>query len=207
MAVSIHQAAANAAVAYLSSQLPNDIKVSSRWPTADFPGRAITLITAGSRRDQSYPPRILSNTPQENSKTTKTVWQIAECTQPFQLDVWATSHDMRDDMIARLDVILRAGYTALGQPSANPVEGFFAVAVRDGWDDLGETTAQFSFDEVDYEDSSESMTRSQYRATYRGTAWMNLAIATNSIRQVQINLRDLLDGNVEVSSIATELPL
>lgn len=174
--------------------------IHSRWPNKDFPGRAITLITAGSRRDQVFEPRVLSNT-NSGTNQTKSVWQIAECTQPLQLDVWATSHDERDDLLARLDIALHGGYSAIRPGRSNPVEGFFAVELSDGWEDLGNTTAQFHFDSADYEDSADTIQRCQFRATYSGEAFMKLAIAAITPRQIQINVRNMLDGDAEVTTI------
>lgn len=192
MAVSIHQATANAAVAYLTTALP-DVTIYPRWPTADFQGKAITLITAGSRRDQSIDPRLLSNTPQGTNQTVS-VWQVAECTQPFQLDVWAQSFSDRDDIIARLDGALRSGLNPL--PAVvfkDPVANGFFVNVADGWEAM-QTTAYFSFDAPDVDDTPESITRRQFRATYRGDAYMKLALTATTPRQTQIILSAYLDG-------------
>jgi len=194
LAVSVQQAAANAAVAYFKTRLPRDIAVHARWPGKDFPGKAITLITAGSRRDQPLDPRILSKSNRGDNQT-RAIWQIAECTQPFQLDLWATSHIERDDLIARLDEILRAGFAPLTDVVfKDPVANGFFVKLADGWEEA-ETTAKFSFTSPDIDDSADAFARNQFRATYRGTAWMKLTIIATSPRQRAINLTALLDGS------------
>lgn len=192
MKVTVQQAAANAAVAYLKTQLP-DVAISSRWPGKDFPGKAITLITAGSRRDEAMSPRVLSNVRLGDNQT-RTTWQVAECTQPFQLDVWATSFLDRDDIVARLDSALRAGLNPIPWvTSADPVANGFFVALEDGWEE-SQTTAKFSFLNPDYEDSPDSVARSQFRATYRGTAWMKLTVPATVARQKHIHLVSYLNG-------------
>jgi hypothetical protein len=193
--VTIQQAAANAAVVHLRNKFPSDLSIHARWPSKDFPGKAITLITAGARQDRSIQPRILK---QQNVGDTQTsaVWQIAECTQPFQLDVWATSWDERDDLMASLDEHLRSGAGPMGLTFYDPVESGFWVPLQDGWED-SETTARFSFSSPDIEDSPESVGRRQYRATYRGVAWMSLALPAVTYRLKTFHLQAFLNGEEE----------
>lgn len=190
MVTSIQQASANAAVAYLRTALPG-VLIHPRWPTSDFQGKTITLITAGARRDQAINPRLLSNIPQGDNQTVS-VWQVALCTQPFQLDVWAQSFTERDDIVAQLDTAFRAGRAPLPWIAYDdPVSNGFFVPLADGWDG----TAYFSFDTPDYEDSPDSVKRNQYRATFRGDAYMTLAITAPALQRIkQIKISAYLDG-------------
>lgn len=147
------------------------------------------------------PPCILSKTNQ-GANHTQVVWQVAECTQPFQLDVWASSHAERDDIVAQLDGVLRAGLSPLGGFNPDPVGNGFFVNLADGWDSSN-TTAKFSFDSPDYEDSPDSFGRQSFRATYRGTAYMKLTITASSPRQRFIRLAAFLDGIDQPSTDTT----
>lgn len=192
MAVSVQQASLNAAVAYLKTKITS-ATIHSRWPGIDFPGDAITLITAGSRHDTALDPRILSAVNQGSTQTSA-VWQIAECTQPLQLDVWSTSFLGRDNIIAQLDTYLRAGQQPIaGNSFLDPVGNGFFVALADGFDAF-QTTAKFSFSGPDHEDSPDSVTRSQFRATYRGTLYAKLAIPAVTYRQKTFHLNQVLNG-------------
>lgn len=196
--ISIQQAAANASATFIQSKMP-DVAVSSRWPGKEFPDKAITIIIAGSRRDQTQEPRILSKTNQ-GANETSVVWQVAEVTQPFQLDVWAKTYMARDDMMARLDRVLRAGYEPLGTINRDPFANYFYVNVLDGWD-VSETTARFTFDSPDWDDTPDTVGRAQFRATYRGLARMKLTFTAVSPRQKTINLAAFLDGVREDTEI------
>lgn len=199
MAVSIEQAAANAAVAYIRTKFTG-IPINTRWPKSDFSGKAITLITAGARRDESIQTRVLGNTPMGGNQT-RALWQLAECSQPFQLDVWATTHADRTDILANLDVVLRAGFNSLPWVTlADPFQNGFFVQIGDGWSDLVSTTAHFVFENPDYDDTPDGVNRSQYRATYRGTAYMKLALPATTARITRTTLKAYLDGDTRPST-------
>lgn len=193
MAVTLQQAATNAFVKYLKTQLP-DINIFPRWPRGNFPGRAITVLQAGHRRVIPLDPRVLSKTNLPNNQT-RVVWQIGHCTQPYQLDVWADSELARDDIMARLDDALHAGQSSLtGVSHRDPVGHGCSIRLADGWETT-ETIADFSFNEPDLIDEPETVSRSQYRATYRGEAYMMLTVKRTSARQAQITLKALLNGD------------
>lgn len=192
MGVSIQQAAANAAVAYLQDKM-SGVPIHSRWPAKEFPGRSITLIFAGARRDQLLDPHMVSRA-NYGDYHTRATWVVAECTQPFQLDVWSTSFLERDSIVADLDIYLRAGREPLGTfTSFDPVANGFFVALGDGWEESG-ATADFSFEAPELEDYPDSVGRSQFRASYRGVAHMKLSVQVTSPRQRQIILTSLLNG-------------
>lgn len=190
--ISIHQASLNAAAAYLQTKLTG-VEVAARWPERDFPGKAVTIIAAGARRDYPLPPRVVSKT-NVGANQTNAIWEIAECALPLQLDVWAVSHIDRDDIIARLDQHLRSGFGPIASiTNKDPVANGFFVKIADGWE-ASDAHAKFSFSGPDYEDYPESVGRRQFRATYRGNAFMKLSVPAVSPRQKQIILTAYLDG-------------
>lgn len=191
MAVSIQQASANAFAAWLHAQMP-DVTVFSRWPNfTRLPAKAISVVTAGARRDIHLDPHLVSAT---NSGSTDTVgiWQVAACFQPFQLDVWTTSHVDRDDIVARLDGFLRADASALtGAYNPNPVGNGVLIAVQDGWQTAG-TIADFQFENPDTDDTGDEVSADQYRASYRGGAGVMLTVAKTTARQKLIIYQQLI---------------
>lgn len=194
MAVSVQQASANAFAAWLRTQLPG-VEVFNRWPGATrLPSKAISIVASGQRQDTTFSPNLLSAT---NSGATNTVgvWQVAMCFQPFQLDVWTTSHTERDDIVAKLDEYLRADASALtGAYNPNPVGSGVLIAVGDGWSD---TIADFSFDNPDTSDTGDEIETNQYRATYRGGAGVMLTVTKTTARQKLINFQIRLDADSE----------
>ena len=185
MSVSIQQAAANAFALWLASKLP-DVTVEPRWPSPDKkkPAKSITLVMAGRRRDTPIDLRTIAKTnvgaTQVNAK-----WQVAACTQPFQLDVWATSDVARDDIIARLDSVLHADTASLiGAVLPMPVGPGALIKLADGWED---TVADFNFEEPDVDPDPNATGSAIYRATYRGNAHVMLTVSTLTARQIAIN--------------------
>ncbi len=183
MRTSIQQAAANALAGYLG-QLLTGVVVEPRWPAPDRekPAKIITVVTAGKREDTPTNLRQLSTTlPDPDTGGISTVWQIAACRQPFQLDVWTESDVERDDILAELDDALNAGESALTDVyNPDPVGHGLLLAIADGWEG---STADFTFEGADYEDLSDTVGRSVYRATIRGDAHFMLTVASVGARQ------------------------
>lgn len=187
MAVSIQQAAANALATWLQTKLP-DVVVQPQWPSPDYtkPDKVISIVTAGVRSDLPLDPRVVGRTNLSDT-TANFRWQIAACKQPFQLDIWTTSDVDRDDIMARLDQVIRAGATPLaGVYNPNPVGHGCLIAVQDGWQSYN-TIADFSFDEVDTDTTSDTQLRDIYRATYTGDAFFMLTVSAVSARQLVID--------------------
>lgn len=187
MRTSVQQAAANAFAAWLATKIPG-VTIEPRWPSPDKkkPSKSISVVMAGRRRDTPIDLHQLKLT-NVGAKEVDIVWQIAACTQPFQLDVWALTDVERDDLIARLDEVLHSDASALGtDPFANPVGGGCLIALADGWEATS-TIADFVFDDPDTFDTSDTVGRSLYRASYRGNAHMMLTVTTRTARQVAIN--------------------
>lgn len=145
-------------------------------------------MLAGQRRDLPIDLRLLSKTNLGPTQTTA-VWQVAACTQPFQLDVWASSDPARDDLLAQLDTLLHAAESSLSTSfCATPAGTGNLIALADGWESCG-TVADFIFDQPTLETTSDSQSRSLYRATYRGDAHFNLTVTTVTARQTAINFQ------------------
>jgi hypothetical protein len=192
--VSIQQAACNSLAGYLE-QILTDVVVEPRWPAPDKKKvpKAITIVTAGSRRDLPIPIRYLQpvSVPGANDDVTA-IWQVAACTQPLQLDIWTESDVERDDIIARLDECLNAGESALTDVyNPDPVGHGVLLALGDGWTT---SSADFYFEAPDLEDLSDSVGRASYRATYRGDANFMLALTKTTASQKLINFKIALSA-------------
>lgn len=199
MSVSIQQAACNALATFLASKM-TDATVAARWPSPDrpLPRKAITVVTAGSRRDIPIERKLLQSA-NVGDASVDSVWQIAACTQPLQLDIWAHSDFERDAMMADLDIYLNYGETGLGVGNYDVGSGLL-LNVENGWDDY-DTTADFAFEESSTEDSSDAVGVASYRATYRGNVHVMLAVPSTSPRQILINFTQFLDGETDADAI------
>ena len=116
-------------------------------------------------------------------------WLLRACRMPLQLDVWAKYDLTRDDIMARLESALNAN-PALSAGIAGPQMPFghgtlLQFAQADGIAGFVDTW----FDAPTVEDSTESVQRAEYRATYRGTAAFNLTLKIQSARMVKIVLQ------------------
>ncbi len=203
MSVSIQQAASNALAAFLKSKF-TDIEVTSSWASPDkaLPEKAISIVTAGARRDTPVERKLLKAT-NDGALNTNAVWQIAACTQPYQLDVWAHSSFALDAIIADLDIYLNYGERGLGAGNYDVGSGLLLNLIN-GWDDY-DTKADFYFGEPDSMDSSLGDRVKSYRATYRGDAHFMLAIPSNTARQKLINFSMFLDGDTVATTYTTDL--
>lgn len=205
MRVTIQQAANNALAAWLASKLTTDIVVEPRWPTPDKlkTPKMVTLTLAGSRRDTPIDLRLLSYSAY-GDKQTNAVWQVAACTQPVQLDVWAPTDVELDDILAQLDDALHVDQFSLPSAlSATPAGTGCLVALADGWDACG-TIADFSFDSPDVDVTSDAQARRLYRASYRGESNFMLTVNSTTARQVAINFQLMLSETD--SDFATRIP-
>lgn len=174
--VPIHLAAANRLASYLADVLP-DVSVESRWPDPDksLPAKALTIIPAGARNlvfmDQ---PQVVSREDiNVNSPIKLWRWRVAECEQPLQMDIWTQFPLDRDDIVARLDKYLNAGFSQLSNAtiSTQPVEQNLVLELQDEW--VG-TNAYYTFDTAEYDDTPDQVVRQEYRATLRGMGYFNL---------------------------------
>ncbi len=202
MSVTIQQAASNSIAAFLKTKLANDVVVTSQWPSPSkaLPAKAVSVITAGARRDTPIERRLLKKTNVGDTQV-NSVWQIAACVQPFQLDVWAHSIFELDAIMADLDIYLNYGEKGLGSGNYDVGSGLL-LNVNDGWNDY-DTKADFYFGNPDEMDSSEADKVKSYRAVYRGDANFMLAIPATSARQLLINFSMFLDGDTVATTYNT----
>ncbi len=204
MSVTIQQSASNALATFLKSKLSNDIEITSSWTSPDkaLPAKAITIITAGARHDEPVDRRLLKST-NNGDTNVDAVWQIAACTQPYQLDVWAHSIFGLDAIMADLDIYLNYGEKGLGAGNYDVGSGLL-LNLANGWDSYG-TTADFYFGQPDEMDSSTADRVKSYRATYRGDAHFMLAIPATSARQLLIEFSMFLNGDTTATTYSTDL--
>jgi hypothetical protein len=79
---------------------------------------------------------------------------------------------------------------SLALVNADPVEHGLALLLADGWSGF----VSYWFDEPAITDNPDAVQRSEYRATYRGWAAMQLTIDAESAHLARAQLRVLLDG-------------
>jgi len=204
MSVSVQQSAANALKTFLESKMDAAIKISARWPSPDrdLPAKAITIVTSGARRDIPIERKLLKQT-NNGAKNVDSVWQLAACTQPLQLDVWTHSDFERDAILADLDVYLNYGEKGLGVGNYDMGSGLL-LNLADGWEAYS-SKADYAFEDDSTEDSSVSVGHVTYRATLRGNAYVMLAVPSTTPRQLLINFSMFLDGDTSATTYNTDL--
>ncbi len=203
MSVSIQKAAENALAAFLSSKMTG-VTVIAGWPSMnkDLPAKAISVVAAGSRRDTPIERKLLKAT-NSGDLNTAAVWQIAACSQQFQLDVWAHSDFERDSIMADLDIYLNYGERGLGAGNYDVGNGLL-LDLNNGWDDF-DTKADFFFGEPDTMDTSEANHVKSFRGIYRGDSHFMLSIPSTTPRQILINFSMFLDGDTVATTYDTDL--
>jgi len=199
MSVSIQKAAEKALAAFLASKLTG-VEVIAGWPSMnkDLPQKAVSIVASGARRDIPIERKLLSAT---NSGPTDTnaVWQIAACSQGFQIDVWAHSDFVRDSIMADLDIYLNYGERGLGAGNYDIGNGVL-LNLQDGWQAY-QSKADFYFGEPDQLDGSEANSVKSFRGIYRGDSHFMLAVPSTSPRQLLINFTQFLDGETDADAI------
>lgn len=179
--VSVGQACANAIAAFLRTQLSEDVTVFDRWPEANvqLPPRGVSVVKVGRRRrlDVMQALAIVTRT-NETATIAQVGLYLGSFEQPIQIDVWETSDDGRDDLIAQLDDAFTQGVEqTLLPPGQDPIAaGVTGDPVRDGIlvplvaADGYAGNVDCLFDEPDIDDDDKGVQRDEYRATYRGSA-------------------------------------
>lgn len=172
--VSIEQAAKNALAVYLAAQIPTATFLD-RWPEAgqDVANRTISVIFAADSDEEYWQPTLQSSTPNvgSNPPTVTAIYEIASVTQPLQLDVWCTSETDRDDLVKKLADALSLGVgvtLAQGATGGDPVRNGILLPLADGWSG----NVDITFDRARRVNTSDSETRSEYRAMALGAARM-----------------------------------
>jgi hypothetical protein len=202
--VTITQAARDALAAWLVAELEptgngDGVVVEPRWFEVDrrLPPRAISIIDAGPRRIDWTDPMQLLVVPGRTAKLVDVTWGLGYIEQRVQLDVWAQSDVALDDIMARLDVALNAGTRPLGIGNLDPVGIGVLLALADAW---APGTADFTFDEPNTDQTADMANQSEWHATYRGVARMQLVQVATSPKLARINLRQRLSEGAATAS-------
>ena len=208
MKVSIQQACMNALQAWLQTALGSDVVVAQRWPSPQkpLPSKAATLLMVGMREEEFLSPTVVdqfdlpgpqgsqgAQGPQGPQYNVLYRWKVAEITQPFQIDLWATYDVTRDDMIARLQDQMYVG-TLAGDAAGNSP----TLTLGDGWDGV----VDFIIDQGAINDLPNAAEVSEWRATYSGDARAVLYIDAVSAKQAQINVRQTINGHLRPDDVA-----
>lgn len=188
--VPIQQAAINALATWLTTRLSGTgIEVRRRWtePDKQLPAKCITIIPAGPRQDELLEPVVVSQS--TTAGVTTYVYRIGCATQQLQLDIWSTYAPVRDDIIALLDWHLNVGEAiTLGVPGRDVVRRGLLLPLSDGWSGY----ADISFDSPSYFDTPDSAQVSEFRASYRGEAVIDVTVTAIAPKIAQIILRQTL---------------
>jgi len=193
--VTIQQAACNALAEHLRTQLP-DVTVDDRWPD---PQRAmhlptITILKSAPRQDIAID---MSNLGFSNVGTKRVAFQtqIAACEQLLQLDVWANNQIELDDILARLDTAFN-----LDAVSGEIIHGLNLTALdEDNWP---LSYFDYYFESPEVADAPFTAMVDEWRATFRGHAWMMLTVKRETARQtvlefkLQVNATDFVDTTI-----------
>lgn len=221
--VSIEQAMANALVTYLSGAL-TDVIVSPRWPNPakNLPPKAITVVPAGRRQaldtSGSFIRSVAVETaflvdgagnqilddngnPLVDDKHKVYTYTIEACVHPIQLDVWALTDFDRDDIVARLDAALSANLvTTIGAANDDPFRDGPLLPLGDGYTGF----ADFIFDGPLKDDSTDSASRAEFRASYNGNASAHLTLKrqlpTMSIFKLKLRVAEVIGSGLSTDT-------
>jgi hypothetical protein len=196
---SIGQACAVALAAWLRQSLTPDVEVTARWPNPDkrLAKRALSVVPVGRRTRNDAMTVWLTGERTNISPTQATVqYQLGGIMQPLQMDIWASSEDERDDVIAQLDDVMNAGLAATLNVK-NSTQTVYSDPVRDGIllplaAPFAGLCGDFWFDDVAIDDTPDAIQRAEYRATYLGEARAPYTVTRTVPR--------LLEGTIEIQT-------
>jgi len=97
------------------------------------------------------------------------IWSTADVEQPVQLDVWCAFEVTRDDVIARLEPLLRSADPLGLGVDQDPVQNGVPVPLLDDDGGWAGTDVYFTFLALSIPQDEDRQQRSEFRATYRGT--------------------------------------
>lgn len=192
MKITVEQAAINALGVWLQQALGDSVAVSTQWPepTKKLPAKAVTILRAGAPEEEPLDPIIVSRI-DTGAYTSIFTWRLRALRQPLQLDVWARHHAVRDELLASLDVALNKGIGAtLRIQNADPFRHGVVLPLAHGWTG----TADCFFDRPEVSDTPDAAARSEYRATLRGWAEVDLTLSAPSARIAVIQFKTLTNG-------------
>lgn len=196
--VPVEQAAATALVGWLTSQLAG-VTIKDEWPDPGVPlvTPTVTVLTAGELDEEIVnPPQVLKSVPDPPPAVTATYWfRTHWCSQPLQIDAWASSKPSRNDLIKRLGDALTAGkaqtlsaayFAAEGiSPNQDPVELSIVLQLAAPYDFL---VAAYQFDAPDKIHDGDSAERKEWRASYRGFAYFDRVVSRNVPQLLNVSL-------------------
>jgi hypothetical protein len=192
MKVTVEQAVVNALAKWLVRCLGSGVTVSAQWPepTKRLPPKAVTILRAGPPDEEPLDPIVVARV-DTGPHASLFTWRMRALRQPLQLDVWARHHAARDELLAELDEALNAPMSAsIGAKNTDPVRHGVVVQLGDGWTG----TADCFFDRPEVSDTPDAAARSEYRATLRGWADVDLTITAPSARLAVIRFLDLREA-------------
>lgn len=192
MKITVEQAVVNALGKWLARCLGSGVVVSAQWPepTKRLPPKAVTILRAGPPDEEPLDPIVVSRV-DTGPHVSLFTWRMRAMRQPLQLDVWARHHAARDELLAELDEALNAPMSAsIGAKNSDPVRHGVVVQLEGGWTG----TADCFFDRPEVSDTPDAATRSEYRATLRGWADVDLTITAPSARLAVIKFLNLRDA-------------
>ena len=185
---SIEQSACNALCDYLQERMGSNVVVESRWsdkqpPTAP---KAITILRAGSAQHamaiNAEPISVEELDPPAPARGLYR-HQILEVTQPLQIDCWAATDIVRDELWATLTLALHAGDQRYESPVGPGL--VLELDADDGWSGV----AEYIFDNKSSSDHLASVAPSEQRATASGEARMTLYVDAELPRIADIKLQ------------------
>lgn len=112
------------------------------------------------------------------------LWRLRAAELPLQLDVWGTSFDERDDLLARLTPELDADATSALLDGGGPRTGLL-VDVGDGWSGIADVT----FGPPQRRDEPDAVRRAEFRAMLTGTADFMVTVKAQSARLARATFR------------------
>lgn len=166
------QAMVSTLVAYLRTQLDEDIVVMDHWAEAELPNKAVTVLMSGGADESDVNGtyvRPIDVTQPDTDPNPVYTYAIAELEQNIQIDLWAQTDADRDDMCAQLHDAIHQGYAqTLGPAYINdePFRNGILLPCEDGI-----TFIDFEFSgSATRENTNEAPVRREYRATLYGSA-------------------------------------
>lgn len=168
------------------------VDVIASWPEPDKPirRRVVSVIPVGERRVEYLEPRMLErvlDVPQDPSRPVWR-WQVAEVTQPIEIDVWAPHDAWRDEILAALDMILN-GFPEL------PENGLL-LQLGNGWSG----NAVYDFGGPSNLDSPSSVAQAEYRSTLLGDGRAVLTIDSATANLARVIVRHIITTTVDLAS-------
>ncbi len=183
---------ANALATFLGTALTG-VAIEHRWPDPGKPlptTGALTILFAGPPVDEMLEPEVVRQS-NVDATTALYLWKYRYRRQPLQLDIWATTKPMRDDLVKRVEDAMTAGPRAtIDLYNGDPFRHGPVLELADGWSGGDyHAFADFTFDGPSSFDSTDSVKQSEFRATISGVVAVDLTVEAASARMARIHLK------------------